>query len=175
MVFAVLDVARLTTDLVTHRAALLSSNFSRRRIVRYVWDLVDRADAKHETRGIVSGAISYFEELYGAGGAGGARFSTSVMLALNLPGIGKTRMLYQLLNELEVQLRAKFPDDVVDVVDLIFTFNQSIDNDVVVGTEAISIDALLGWRALRHHFAPNVGVRDFYDKLVVVLTTCRLC
>ena len=175
MVFAVLDVARLTTDLVTHRAALLSSKFSRRKIVRYVWDLVDRAEAKHETRAIVSKAIRYFKELDGAGSVGGARFLASVMLALNLPGIGKTRMLYELLKELEVQLRAQFPDDVVDVVDLIFTFNQSIDNDVVVGTEAISIDALLGWRALRHHFAPNVSVKEFYRMLVVVLTTCRPC
>jgi hypothetical protein len=135
-----------------------------------MWKLVDRKEAMDKIHGIVTGAIQYCRQQRdgSAGGAGSSRFTTAVMLALNLPGIGKTRMLYELLGVMKAQLRNEFGTQLVATVNVIFTFNNSIDNDVQAAVEPVtSIDALLGWRALRHHFAPDITITEFYMRWVI--------
>ncbi len=160
VLFVELDVGVLRASLATYRQGITGGGPVR--ITKHDWELVDRSEASGQIANIVDLAIYNFVTPESDRARG--RFVTQVMLALNLPGIGKSRMLYELIRQQAAQLLAKFPGRVVAVIDLIFTFNRIIDNDVQIIERGLSITALLGWRALRHYFAWNMGVDAFYEK-----------
>ena len=167
-VCAELNIPALATALAEHRKVIAGQ--VRKPILKHFWPLVDREAAKEEIRGSVAGAITRFKTPL----EGGSRFEISpVVLALNMPGIGKTWMLYELRDQLEARLREQFGERVVDVLDLIFTFNIDRFNQLQpVEQDFDSINAVLGWRALRHFFAPNVTVIEFYTRYVIPDVAC---
>jgi hypothetical protein len=161
-VCAELNIPALATALAEHRKVIAGQ--VRKPILKHFWPLVDREAAKEEIRGSVAGAITRFRNSRDAFFGGSSRFEISpVVLALNMPGIGKTRMLYELRDQLEARLHEHYGERVVDVLDLIFTLNTSADNGIEHKEQGLSINALLGWRALRHHFAWDTSVETFHQ------------
>lgn len=125
-------------------------------MVQYMWELVDREEASKQISSVVSKCLDTSVD-------GCPRFP-QVMLALGMPGVGKTRMLYVLLDTVKRQLSASYPGKTV-VVDLMFTLNQAWGNQPQEGREASRLDAFLGWRVLHRYFFGNrrKTIEDFYQ------------
>ncbi len=146
------DWSAVRRDLVAQLAGKAPKRDS---IVDFTWKLVDREAAVSAIDGIVAGAIYSFNDPAPRSG----RFMNAVMLALSLPGIGKSRMLIELKDRHEAEMKSEFGDRFQGMINLVFTLNQA-----ALEHEAKSIDALLGWRALRHFFCPDEPVDEFYRK-----------
>lgn len=82
--------------------------------------------------------------------------------ALGMSGVGKSRMLLEMARVLREECGAVLGDRPFEVVELVFTFNSSSSNEIHA-CEPDDVDALLGWRALRHYFLPRMSVVDFYE------------
>lgn len=149
-----------------------SSTSPRVPIVRTVWTLVDREDAQKRLHVLAKGAVQRY--LTPPAESDRGRFAVGVACALGMPGIGKTRMLYEYLETLRKQCKGALSGYSVIAVDLIFTFNHSLSN-AIQPFESTSVDALLGWRVLWTHFKREVSLEAFYECVPPPFTVLYVC
>jgi hypothetical protein len=136
---------------------LRGSKPTRRGILAFLWELVDREAAVCRIDAIVANAIGLFKDPETEDS-----FQGEVMLALSMPGIGMSRLLVELKERLEAALKREFDGQFHSTINLMFCLSTWCCNEVQRGLEAKSIDALLGWRALRHYFCPDNRIDGFY-------------